>query len=373
MSFVANADPGDTYVQVDFPVEGASNDECSILKVAPNGALSEFVSFDDIIALTGEPDCDFDDVGITVADNGNVYFSEDESDTVILATPTGALSIFLTESDITAVTGAGSADFDNALEIGPDGNLYFIDEQSDTVLKATIPGAVVSIVLTSDQIQAVTQTNNVDLDAGIAFDCDENLYFINNPEGEELDDILRLAPGGQLSIFVTGDEIVDGTGFESDMDTGVAFFDSLFIQDEGDCDCIVEVDLGRNVSVFVSEGQITSVTGNGGADPDGGIAVNQFKEVIFGDDGSNPENPNVLLSNPSGNSLSLFVSTQQLEDFYSFVDFSSINLEGSIAIEGVDPCAVREVPTISEWGLILMATILGIIGFMVVKRRKTFA
>ena len=33
----------------------------------------------------------------------------------------------------------------------------------------------------------------------------------------------------------------------------------------------------------------------------------------------------------------------------------------------------REVPTISEWGLIAMAGILGVIGFMVVRRRKVAA
>jgi len=34
---------------------------------------------------------------------------------------------------------------------------------------------------------------------------------------------------------------------------------------------------------------------------------------------------------------------------------------------------VAEVPTLSEWGLIAMASILGIIGFMVMRRRKVAA
>ena len=77
-----------------------------------------------------------------------------------------------------------------------------------------------------------------------------------------------------------------------------------------------------------------------------------------------------MKSSPKGTSLSLFVSTQQLEDFYQSVDFDQINLLGSIAIEGVDPCIVAEIPTLSQWGLITMAGILGIAGFMVMRRRK---
>ena len=266
VSVSANAVPGNTFVQVSFDLL-TPFDECSILKVAPDGTLSEFASFEDITDLTGEPDCDFDDVGMTIADNGDVYFSEDESDTIIKATPDGVLSTFVTEAQILAVTGAGIVDLDHAMEIGPDGDLYFIDEFSNTLLKATIPGSVVSLVLSEAEIQAVTNTENVDIDAGMAFDCDGHLYFVNNPEGQELDSILRLTPLGNISIFVDGQEIIDGTGFTSDIDSGVAFFDSLFIQDEGVCDCVIEVTLDGGVSVFVSEGQITAVTLNGGADP----------------------------------------------------------------------------------------------------------
>ncbi len=35
--------------------------------------------------------------------------------------------------------------------------------------------------------------------------------------------------------------------------------------------------------------------------------------------------------------------------------------------------SVANVPTLSEWGLIAMASILGIVGFMVIRRRKVTA
>jgi len=39
----------------------------------------------------------------------------------------------------------------------------------------------------------------------------------------------------------------------------------------------------------------------------------------------------------------------------------------------ITPPPPAMIPTLSEWGLIAMATILGIVGFMVIRRRKVTA
>jgi len=39
----------------------------------------------------------------------------------------------------------------------------------------------------------------------------------------------------------------------------------------------------------------------------------------------------------------------------------------------IDPAVNSPIPTLSEWGLIAMAGILGIVGFMVIRRRKATA
>jgi len=44
-----------------------------------------------------------------------------------------------------------------------------------------------------------------------------------------------------------------------------------------------------------------------------------------------------------------------------------------LAWKGTCPRAISEVPTLSEWGLIAMAGVLGIVGFMVIRRRKVTA
>jgi hypothetical protein len=52
--------------------------------------------------------------------------------------------------------------------------------------------------------------------------------------------------------------------------------------------------------------------------------------------------------------------------------FGSADCNYSFSIENY-PCPAPPIPTLSEWGLIAMAGILGIVGFMVMRRRKATA
>ena len=56
--------------------------------------------------------------------------------------------------------------------------------------------------------------------------------------------------------------------------------------------------------------------------------------------------------------------------FDGFFEGESCNSETGVC-SGINK--INEVPTLSEWGLIAMAGVLGIIGFMVVRRRKAVA
>lgn len=387
-SINAAAAPGDLYVQVNLdsdPIMEENPQDCAILKVGPSGILTDFISSEEIKDHTGLDAADCSNTGLAVDENGNVYFSEDESSSVLKATAGGELSTFVTEDSILALTGLTEVNLDNGMTIGMDGNLYFVDnaqneEEFDrgSVLRATIPEGELSIVLSTEEVLDVTGKNGADLQGGIAFDCSGNLYVTDEEDdiNENSDDlILKLTPGGQLSIFVTEDDILAVTGGDStDLDVAVNFFvDNLYVLDDGDCDCVLKIDLDGNVTEFVSEAEITNVTG-GPSDLEGGLAINQNETLFIGDDGSGqgefePDAPNILKVTQQP-IVSIFVSTQELEDFYP--GFRP-RLEGSMAIEGVDACLIREVPTLSEWGLIAMAGILGIVGFMVIRRKKLHA
>jgi len=278
----ANADPGDLFVQVNLdsgPFMAPNPQNCSILKVTPGGGLTEFISSQQIKDVTGEGAVDCGNSGLAIDRDGNVYFNEDESDSVLVATPDGDLSIFVPEAAITALTGLANADLDNGMTIGLDGNLYFADEEG-FVLRATIPNGVVSLVLTEAEILAVTGKLAADLQGGIAFDCTGNLY-ITDEEGlnaQSADLILKLTPSGVLSIFVTEDDILAVTGGTStDLDVAANFFlDTLYVLDDGECDCVLKIDLDGNIEEFVTEQDIMDVTNmdvtNNGVDLEGGLA-----------------------------------------------------------------------------------------------------
>lgn len=58
--------------------------------------------------------------------------------------------------------------------------------------------------------------------------------------------------------------------------------------------------------------------------------------------------------------------------FLGFFEGSDCN-EMTGLCEGFDPSDIRDVPTLSEWGLIAMAGVLGVIGFMVIRRKRATA
>ncbi len=110
------------------------------------------------------------------------------------------------------------------------------------------------------------------------------------------------------------------------------------------------------------------MTGNN-VDLEGGVCIGNDMNLYIGDDGNDGnDEPNIIKVPVNSPVLaSLFVSNIEIEDFYQFLE------------PGADPrllgsCDVQKdltatVPTLSEWGLISMAAILGIVGFMVARRR----
>ena len=72
----------------------------------------------------------------------------------------------------------------------------------------------------------------------------------------------------------------------------------------------------------------------------------------------------------SDTSLQLFsISTDGVASFIGDTDF----VYKGMAFDCGVPAPITQVPTLSEWGLIAMAGVLGIIGFMVIRRRKATA
>jgi len=341
----------DLFVQVDLdglllPGESEDNpDGCSILRVSPSGVLSEFVSNDDILAVSDETSCDVDDTGMAISPDGTLYFNEDISDQIYQVTPTGTISVFVDEATLDAAVGT-SNDIDNGMTFGADGNLYAADEGCECIIKVTVPDGTVSVVVPEANILDATGQTDVDLNGGLARADDGTLYFVDD-DGDET--VLQATEEGVVSILATESDLTAVTGNAStDLDVGIALDgNNLFVMDdEGFSDNIVRIDVTTGAVTLVADvSTLGPVTGNSGSSPidlEGGIVINSSSGNLFiGDDGEDDvdeeEKANILEVTQAG-TPSLFVSDSEITAFYETlygIGEFDFRLRGSMVFEAV--------------------------------------
>ena len=378
---------GDMLIQVDLPMEGDDNDGCSILRVTPQGDLSEFITNSQILNLTGNLTADCDDSGLTVGANSNVYFNEDTSDNIFIADPLGNLGIFITDNTVESLPEVTeTVDWDNGLTTNPVTNALLATDEDNEILfefPTDVPTPItdtslITILATESDFLALVDT--VNLEGGIAVDDQENVYITNDGDSDDDSNVLfKLTKEGDLSILCTNDDFVDaGGGPENvDLDIGIVLQDGkLYVGDDGDCDCVYEVDpVGCNPSIFITEDEIIAVTGDDDADIEGGVCADFNNNLFLGNDGGNeegdPNDPNILFASTADPSdLAIYVSDNEIDAFYAVQEpGSNPRLRGSCDFTNL----IGEVPTLSEWGLIATAAVLGFIGFIAIRRRKATA
>jgi len=375
----ANAsEKDDLFIQVDL--NGADPDECSIMKSKPDGTISEFVSNSQILSTTGLTSADCDDTGLAVGLDGRVYFSEDQSDNIIVADSRGRVSTFVTDTVVNMLLPT-TVDWDNGMAINPvTGTLVAADEDNETIIEfpTDVPTPITDTALINilaveaDFLALVT---NVDLEGGIAIDPQGNIYIANDGGGGNVNDVIfKLTSAGDLSILCTGAQLTAVTGStDINLDVGMAFSGNLFVGDDGACDCILEIDpVTCDPQILITEAQIIALTGSTSADIEGGVCIDTNMNLFIGDDGGTNE-PNIIkvpILNPS--LASIFVSQAEIDNLYATISpGGNPRLEGSCGVKQVDTEVA--IPTLSEWGLIAMAGVLGIVGFMVMRRRKVTA
>ncbi|GJM17648.1 MAG: hypothetical protein DHS20C13_29750 [Thermodesulfobacteriota bacterium] len=370
---VQASEKDDLFIQVDL--NGADPDECSIMKVKADGSISEFVSTSQILSATGSGSCDFDDTGLAVGNDGRVFFSEDTSDNILVADPNGQTRTFVTDTVVNMLFPL-TVDWDNGMDVNPvSGTLVAADEDNEAIVEfptdVAIPiqnPALINILAVEADFEALV--TNVDLEGGIAIDGQENIYIANDDSDNDVDNVIfKLTSAGDLSILCTQAQLIaGGAGPEVDLDVGMAFDGSLFVADDGDCECVLEIDpVTCNPQILITEAQISALTGEVDVDLEGGVCIDTNMNLFLGDDGD--DEPNIIkvpVANPVTSSL--FISEAEIDALYANISpGGNPRLEGSCDVKRVD--TPNPVPTISEWGMIATALGLGIIGFIVARRR----
>jgi Tol biopolymer transport system component len=266
---------------------------------------------------------------ITSANNpeGNyeIYLFDNPTDTLIMITdePAGVAARFPSlNGDGTLV--AFSSNSTNG-GLNPEGNreLFLANTNTNTItqITSTTSGDAFQSTISSDgSIIAFAHTGNV---AGLNTTGNRQIFLYNTVSG----------------LFTAVTTSTDGDSFVPNMN--------------GDATCLA----------FHSNADIT------GGNPLGGqqvylynLDLDLFVQVTTDLDGQ-------AVSGAVDNSCTLV-------SFTSNANINEGNPDNNFEVylaQCVDPAELKNVPTLSEWGLIAMASILGVAGFMVLRRRKLFA
>ena len=254
----------------------------SILRITPTGSISVEVTQAEIISATGFSSVSFGDnaVAFDGSAGGSVFFVENISDS-ILRLDGGKLSVVASGDAIDSELGIDGADPDG-LAFGDDGFLYVTEAYSDSILKVDPITGDFGVHTSAADIEALDEigTGYADLETGIVAAPGGILYVTNDGENYGVDGgvnaILEIASDGTPSV------LTDYPGF-SDLDVFMTMDvnGDLIVADEWNADTIYRVDPGtEDVTTFLSEAELELVAGGGTFPTDveleGGIAFDSL-------------------------------------------------------------------------------------------------
>ena len=301
-----------------------------ILRITPGGLVSVEVTKADITTATGEsPDLDHN--GIAFDAGGAMYFTEDDSNT-ILKKSGGVLSVLTTEAAIKTATGASSAD-PTGLAFGSDGFLYVADDDvADALLRVDPSTGAVSVYVTKAAYEAALGALEAfDMEIGVAADEDGNIYTTSHGGtapigGTSPQVVFKVVPTVPATVPPTGTPtVLASSSFESLSNTFMTrdAGGDLVVSDRGGPDHIHGVTTpGGAVSSFLTNAELEVCAG---VDLEGGIAFDDAGIFYVADE----DDDSIYKFDTSGVSptCELFVSDGTMAG----VSGSSTDLEAGIA------------------------------------------
>nr|HPR52064.1 hypothetical protein [Deltaproteobacteria bacterium] len=105
---------------------------------------------------------------------------------------------------------------DDYAAIGPGGDLYVTEEDNNNILRITPDGAI-SIFLYQSEMRAITGGSIAEVEGGIAFDALGNFYVAE----DSTENILRFDAVPSGTIFVPADEMSALTGYTPNLEGGM--------------------------------------------------------------------------------------------------------------------------------------------------------
>jgi len=328
------------------------DDGCDcLLRITPAGDISIEVPSADIFSVTGETSANFGDSGLAIDDQGVVFFTEQQSDSVLRWDGT-SISAVVTEADILAATGGTSSD-PEGLAVGSDGMVYVNERNANSILQVDPTADSVNVYVDESDFTALPGITSVDFEAPIIGAEGGVIYVFSSADPDAL---FRLdAPGTPVLVTETDPPLVDPENHMTRAPNG-----DLITGDDSSPDQYYRVTPTGDISVLLDE-PFLDACASSTVDTSAGIAfdgsgnffwIDNDTNTIFVVDGSTLNDP-----------------TPDCQVFASAADIQSVTgtgpgLSGGIAFEiGATSSEARSIPTMGFWGMVLLGALLPAIGW----------
>lgn len=359
-------------VQTEITVNGT--DYCSILRIAPDGTLSEQLTDAQRRAATDNSSCDFNDTGMAAAPNGVVYFVDDGSDSIVAIDVQDNARELISDAALSDLI-EEAADVDNGLVFGEDGNLYIADENCNCIVKATLStsGLAVKnleILVPEAAFETPELDSSADFSGGIARMPDGTLYVTNDTGNNG---IYVVSPSGVVDWYFEETELETLLSVPTlDVDLDVERVGSDLYVGEDDSDGIFKIDTLTDEVSWLAEGDdlrqaIADFYGvtpgpNFIIETEGGFAYNAARQSLyvaarfdseFSDNGV-PQGT-ILEVDFEGN-VSVAVPFETLINFYQTIypNLTDIDFVGNATFVNEPPQQVDATSSWSLWALFVV-------------------
>ena len=257
---------GDLWVQDD-----ASG---TIMSVTPAGVATIAIDRDQIIAATGTGTVGFNNTGLVFDASGNLYFTEDDSDSILERSSDGVVTVLATEEEIAAVAGYSYPDPED-VALGSDGMLYVIENETSSILRCNPDTGELSLFVQAQTFIDLDGITSVNLHGGLVANDDGTLYAVSYGSPCA---IFEISTDGTPTVLVSGSELGSPDDF-----TAIGPGGDLFVT-EDDNNNILHITPEGVISIFLYESDMKAITGSGSAEVEGGIAFDALGNFYVAED-----------------------------------------------------------------------------------------
>ena len=234
--------------------------------VTLDGQTGTFVSRAEIGDATGRRWADLRGRGIEADGDGNLYFTDGYSDSILVKPADGGpVRVVADREAIREATGHGGAD-PKGITIGSDGKIYVGDDYSDSIVSIDPASGAVSLVVNRADLVGLEGISSVTMPGGMVAGPDGMIYVSSDGSPDAIFAIDTTTTPATPTVVASGSPFVDLDVFMTLAPNG-----NLIVADDAGASTIYQVDPATGeTSVFLSSEDISAVVGRS-ADLEGGL------------------------------------------------------------------------------------------------------